>query len=127
MLDFSQLNSKRLDPYHQLDIRVDKKWFFNQWNLDVYLDIQNVYNFQTTLQPLVDVVKDDAGNPILNPEDPTRYQVYQLENSNGHFVAEYWYYYRIVINNNYRAINNSERNHKSLPPMCGRVFYILLL
>jgi len=66
-----------------LDIRVDKKWFFNQWNLDVYLDIQNVYNFQTTLQPLVDVVKDDAGNPILNPEDPTRYQVYQLENSNG--------------------------------------------
>lgn len=83
VLDFSQLNSKRLDPYHQLDIRVDKKWFFNQWNLDVYLDIQNVYNFQTTLQPLVDVVKDDAGNPILNPEDPTRYQVYQLENSNG--------------------------------------------
>ena len=83
VLDFDQLNQKRLDPYHQLDIRVDKKWFFNKWNLDVYIDIQNVYNFQTTLQPYVDVVRDDIGNPIISATDPTRYEVYQLENTSG--------------------------------------------
>jgi TonB family protein len=37
-------NSARLPPFHQLDIRVDKEWLFSQWSLDVYLDIQNVYN-----------------------------------------------------------------------------------
>jgi len=83
LLDYNQLNAERIDPYHQLDIRIDKQWFFSKWNLDVYLDIQNVYNFQTELQPLVDVVKDADGNPVINPEDPSRYSVNFLENTNG--------------------------------------------
>ncbi len=83
LLDYDQLNAERLKAYHQLDIRIDKKWFFSNWNLDVYLDIQNVYNFQTELQPLVDVEKDEAGNPVINPTDPTRYNVNLLENTNG--------------------------------------------
>ena len=81
--DFSKLNAERLDPYHQLDMRVDKKWFFDKWNLDVYVDVQNVYNFQTTFQPYIDVVKDADGNPVINPDDPTRYLTYDLENETG--------------------------------------------
>ena len=30
--------------FHQLDLRAEKTWFFDQWRLSVYLDIQNVYN-----------------------------------------------------------------------------------
>lgn len=37
-------NSDRVGPFHQLDIRVDKKWVFNTWMLNLYLEIQNVYN-----------------------------------------------------------------------------------
>jgi hypothetical protein len=37
-------NSERSKTFHQLDIRVDKRWIFDRWTLNLYLDIQNVYN-----------------------------------------------------------------------------------
>ena len=40
------VNEERLPLFHQLDIRVDKKFVFKKWILTVYLDIQNVYNFR---------------------------------------------------------------------------------
>jgi len=36
--------STRLPLFHQLDIRVDKRWQFRDWRFSAYLDIQNVYN-----------------------------------------------------------------------------------
>ncbi len=36
--------STRVDPFHQLDVRVDKTWTFTRWNLDLYLEVLNVYN-----------------------------------------------------------------------------------
>jgi hypothetical protein len=39
-------NGARLPLFHQLDLRVDKKWQFKSWALTAYLDIQNVYNQQ---------------------------------------------------------------------------------
>ncbi len=83
VLDLDQLNGKRLDPFHQLDVRVDKKWFFEHWNLDVYIDIQNIYNHRTEFQPYIDVAKDESGNPIIDPLDETRYQISTLENISG--------------------------------------------
>jgi TonB family protein len=38
------VNSARVDAFHQLDIRVDKRWVFESWMLNAYLDIQNVYS-----------------------------------------------------------------------------------
>lgn len=86
VLDFDQLNQLRLDPYHQLDMRVDKKWFFTNFNLNLYLDIQNVYNFQTVQQPFINVVQDADGNPVINPDDPTRYEITTLENISGNVL-----------------------------------------
>ncbi|HTA92415.1 MAG TPA: TonB-dependent receptor [Polyangiaceae bacterium] len=36
--------STRLPLFHQLDMRVDKRWQFRSWRFSTYLDIQNVYN-----------------------------------------------------------------------------------
>ena len=36
--DFTRLNQGRLSPAHFLDLRVDKKWFFKKWALNIYLD-----------------------------------------------------------------------------------------
>jgi hypothetical protein len=36
--------STRLPLFHQLDLRIDKRWQFETWRLSAYLDIQNVYN-----------------------------------------------------------------------------------
>ena len=36
--------SERLPTFHQLDLRVDKRWEFQTWKLSTYLDVINVYN-----------------------------------------------------------------------------------
>ena len=36
--------TERLPLYHQLDLRIDKRWKFKSWQLSAYLDVQNVYN-----------------------------------------------------------------------------------
>jgi len=43
-IPFSGTFTERLPLFHQLDIRVDKRWKFSNWQLSAYLDIQNVYN-----------------------------------------------------------------------------------
>lgn len=40
------VNSERQPLFHQLDVRVDKRWVFPAWSLNLYLDIQNLYNRQ---------------------------------------------------------------------------------
>lgn len=34
----------RLPLFHQLDLRIDKRWQFKSWALSTYLDVQNAYN-----------------------------------------------------------------------------------
>ncbi len=41
---YGKLNSARIEAFHQLDIRVDKRWVYQSWMLDMYLDVQNIYN-----------------------------------------------------------------------------------
>jgi hypothetical protein len=38
--------SRRLPVFHALDLRLDKRWQFQDWRLSTYLDVQNVYNYQ---------------------------------------------------------------------------------
>jgi hypothetical protein len=37
-------NTGRLPVFHSLDLRVDRRWNFTNWNLIAYVDVQNVYN-----------------------------------------------------------------------------------
>lgn len=83
ILDYTRINSIRLDPFHQLDLRIDKKYFFDRWNLNWYVDIQNAYNFQAEQPPVLVPVRDAAGDILVNPQDPTRYQVKLLDNPAG--------------------------------------------
>lgn len=83
LLDYDRLNEERTGAVHQLDMRVDKRWFFAKWSLDLYLDIQNVYNFQAPLAPSLTVVRDDNGDPLVDPTDPTRYSTKEIQNFSG--------------------------------------------
>jgi len=81
--DYSRINSERIKAFHQMDIRIDKKWFFKQWSLNLFLDIQNLYAFQVPDQPIQDVVTDASGNFVRQPDDPSRYQTYFIEDELG--------------------------------------------
>ena len=86
ILDWSQLNTKRNSTFHQLDIRVDKNWYFKSWALNVYWDIQNILNNKILSAPFLSVEKDNNGNPIVDPNDASRYLLKEIENSNGTFL-----------------------------------------
>lgn len=81
--DYTRLNTLRLDPSHSLDFRVDKKWFFQKWSLNLYLDIQNAYNYQSRGVPYLDVERDTDGNPVLDTNNPGHYKMVQIENTLG--------------------------------------------
>ncbi len=81
--DWDQLNTQRNGNSHGLDFRVDKRWFFEKWALNAYLDIQNLYGFETETQPFLDVVRDDNGNPIEDPNNPDSYLTREIENTAG--------------------------------------------
>ena len=38
------VNSARVGAFHQLDVRIDKRWIYESWILGAYLDIQNAYS-----------------------------------------------------------------------------------
>lgn len=84
VFDFANLNTQRGGPTQQLDIRIDKKWNFEKWAFNVYVDVQNLLNQQTVLNPFI-VAKIDptTGAPIVDPNDPTRYLADQIPNTAG--------------------------------------------
>lgn len=83
IFDWTRLNTKRNSFYHALDIRVDKRWYFKRWTLEMYVDIQNVYNKEIEYQPYLDVVKDVAGNFVEDPNNADAYKLYSIENTTG--------------------------------------------
>lgn len=78
--DYTRVNSERLPAFHQLDIRVDKTFDFEKWSLNLYLDIQNLYNFQSEDQAILYPVEDAQGDFVVtNPDAPYSQQVYDME------------------------------------------------
>lgn len=88
--DYTQLNSKRLGIFNQLDLRVDKKYNFKKVSLNLFIDFQNVLMDKTpnlpkfTFERLDDnsgfkttdgqTIKSDGSNAIpliLNEESAT--------------------------------------------------------
>lgn len=82
-LDFDRINEERLPAFHQLDLRIDKKYYFKNWNLNWYVDIQNAYNFEALQAPLLVPVRDAAGQILIDQNDPSRYQLKEIENTAG--------------------------------------------
>ena len=80
-LNYSQFNSNRLPAFHQLDLRIDKQYFFDNFSLMFYLDIQNVYNFQSELPPNLLRETDETGKPL--PAEDGRYKLKELRNTTG--------------------------------------------
>ncbi|MCX7697294.1 MAG: TonB-dependent receptor [Bacteroidales bacterium] len=71
--DYSKLNGERFKPFHQLDIRIEKKFIqFKKVDFRLYLDIQNLYNFKAQELPRLTNL-DPQGQPLIDPNDPQKY------------------------------------------------------
>ncbi len=85
--DWSRLNQERFANFNRVNVRIDKKWFFERWSLNLYFDVQNLLGQSIDGEPLLALNRDANGNPIiLNPSAPAdeqRYDTKLLENGNG--------------------------------------------
>ncbi|MGV3503195.1 MAG: TonB-dependent receptor [Adhaeribacter sp.] len=92
LLDYAKLNTTRLQPFSQLDVRIDKKWNLNRFTLDLFLDMANVlasntpgydrYTFQRKEDNTGFATTD--GNP-LDPDGSNAIPVI-LKNNDGNLV-----------------------------------------
>ncbi len=82
-LDYSKFNKARLNAFHQLDLRVDKSWYYNKWSLMLYFDVQNAYNFKADQQNYLVRVEDAGGNPVTDPNDSGRYLLKTIKATGG--------------------------------------------
>ena len=78
------LNANRNDAFHQVDVRIDRKWFFDNWSLDVFADIQNVTGAAPPQPDQLDVMRDPAtGRPIPSVTNPGSYDPRFISTATG--------------------------------------------
>jgi len=66
VLDYDRLGSEKLDAFNQLDIRIDKKWFYKKIALDFFIEIQNALANANPQPPTYGLSRDTSGMPV-NP------------------------------------------------------------
>ena len=85
-LDYENFNALRLASSHQLDVRVDKEFYFKKWVLNLYTDIQNAYNYQSEGIPIY-TNKDPNGNVLPDPNgNPAKQDLRVLETFGGNVL-----------------------------------------
>ncbi len=62
ILDYSRLGEEELDIFSQLDIRIDKKWNFKNWSLNVFAEAQNILAQESPQTPQFGLARNSAGN-----------------------------------------------------------------
>ena len=58
--NIAQYNSNRVVTNHSLDLRIDRRFNFEGWNLVTYLDVQNLYNKKQENAPTWNVYKREV-------------------------------------------------------------------
>jgi hypothetical protein len=78
LIDYSNFGENRLSAFNQIDVRIDKKWNFAKFSLNVFLEIQNILAQQIPEPPNYGLQRDEAGN-IIMPRNVV--QIEQLDSS----------------------------------------------
>lgn len=82
-LDYDNFNAYRLANSHQLDLRIDKEFYFEKWVLNLYTDVQNALNFKSERPPIY-TNKDANGNILEDPNgDPAKQGLRILKSTSG--------------------------------------------
>ncbi|MBT5531092.1 MAG: TonB-dependent receptor [Cytophagia bacterium] len=80
--DFDKLNEGRFKSFHQLDLRIDKNFFFEKWSLMLYFDVQNAYNFKNVGQDYIVREKNPDGS-YKTTDGGTKYVLNAVANKSG--------------------------------------------
>ena len=83
-LDYTRFNTLRLRSFNQLDLRVDKAYYFKKWSLMIYVDVQNVLGTKAD-QPdiLVNTQPDGSVLKYFDDKGIQRYKLRYIQNYAG--------------------------------------------
>ncbi len=83
IFDYNKLNSAYLKPFQQLDLRVDKNYYFSKWTMNLYLDIQNFYSASIEFIPYLIPQRGENGIYLVDPNDSSRYLTEIITSDSG--------------------------------------------
>jgi len=86
IFNYDALNSLRLPSFHQMDIRIDKHYYFKKYNLNLFLDIQNLYRSPIAFLPYLTVERDAQMLPIEDPSKPGHYLTKVIDSDSGRML-----------------------------------------
>jgi len=89
ILDYTKLNSERFKTYHQLDLRIDKTWYWEKLSFNFYVDIQNIYRSEFSSQSYLIPLQDANGANIVNPSDTSKYILEEIANTSGNTLPSF--------------------------------------
>ena len=89
IFNYNQLNSERFDTYTQLDVRVDKTWYWKKIALNFYIDIQNLLSSQADVQSVLLPTLDANGNKIIDATNSNKYVLEELDRTNGSVLPRF--------------------------------------
>ena len=83
-LAYDKYNTLRLKDFNQLDLRVDKAFYFKKWSFMLYIDVQNVLN-QKAKQPdiLINTQPDGSIKTYVDPQGKLRYVLRTIQDYSG--------------------------------------------
>lgn len=70
VLDYSRLGEEKLETFSQLDFRVDKKWNYQEWSLNIFFEVQNILAQNIPTPPEYGLTRDMNGT-LINPRSLT--------------------------------------------------------
>lgn len=89
VFDYSRLNTLQTDDFLQVDARLDKKWFFEKWSLNFYIDIQNLLSgSNVTSAPGFAVKRNPDGSIYTDAANPQGVPIY-LPNDGSSLVPSF--------------------------------------
>lgn len=68
ILDYARLNTLRLGNFNAADIRVDKKFNYRKWTLDLFIDISNFYGAQQPAYPQYTFKRNEDNTAFLTTD-----------------------------------------------------------
>ncbi len=68
VLDYNQLGNENLAAFSQFDARIDKKWNFKKFALDVFIDVQNLLNQQIPQPPRFGLNRNETTGELILPQ-----------------------------------------------------------
>ena len=84
-LNYNAFNTMRLSDFNQLDVRIDKQYFFKKWSLNIYMDIQNILAFKSEQQPIYTNLDID-GNVSVDANDNSKYVLRKIDDFSGNVL-----------------------------------------